>query len=144
MAYSEFGDDMLVAGIAAGILYGYTFPPPYQPHKCPGCQPCPADSGDAERWTKWHSIDAKWVARGALHMCPIVRGETLPPVLPQVRPTLPHPSEIFGPRLAVVPVAEPIAAEVAAPVPVETPSPVQRKARKVKAPVTPEGQSSLF
>ena len=145
MAYSEFGDDMQLAGIASGMIFGYTFGPPHHEHKCPGCQPRPEDVAYGEKWDRWHKINTKWLARGETSACPILRGETLPPVVAQVRPTLPHPSEAFAPwdKGRVVVVVEP-----ATPVPVVEPAevraPVQRTTRKARAPSTPKGQSSLF
>lgn len=134
---------MQTAGIASGMIYGYTAGPPYSEHKCPGCQPRPALAGLGEKWDKWHAINAKWMARiNEPHMCPIVRGETLPEVVPQIRPTLPHPDEIFGKRAQLV---EPKVAPVTAPVVAEEPQKKKAPAARAKqAKQAPKEQGSLF
>lgn len=143
---SEYLDDMCAQGMASGVAmgeHGSRFEPPYYEHRCPGCQPRPENSAQATAWDRWHAIQAKWTSKiNEPSACPIVRGETLPEVVPQIRPTLPHPDEIFGKR---APVVEPKAAPVTAPVVAEEP---QKKkapvARAKQAKQAPKEQGSLF
>jgi hypothetical protein len=143
----EWYDDMSAQGIAGGLAMerGFRFGPPHHPHECPGCSPRSDDPLRGEKWDKWHVIERKWLARGESSACPILRGETLPPVVAQARPTLPHPSEAFAPwdkGRTVVVVEATTLVPVAAPA--EARAPVQRTTRKAKVPSAPKGQSSLF
>jgi hypothetical protein len=129
----EYSDDMAYQGLAAGMTYGFVFDPPHgPPHRCPGCQPRPKSAADAERWDRWHAIDAKWRPRGEPSACPVIRGEALP-----------VPQKIEAPRPPA-----PIAVAEATTAPAQEPSADEKpnKARKPRASrkaAVPEGQGSL-
>lgn len=144
----EYIDDMAAQATAAAVAFpehGRRFGPPYHEHACPGCQPRPTDAEHGAAWDRWHAIQQKWIVKiNEPSACPIARGETLPPVVPQVRPTLPHPDELCGARKR----AEPTAAQAVAEEPAETTTEVApakvRVQRARKAKEVSKGQGSLF